>query len=52
LRTAQERTELLVQSMVHAISHHDFLGARLYSNQEREARENLRALCEKYQINN
>lgn len=52
VRTAQERTELLVQNMVYAISHHDFRGARLYSDEERQARENLRVLREKYQISN
>ena len=48
---AQERTDLLVQRIVHAISHHDFLGARRYSDEERQAREHLRRLREKYQIN-
>ena len=52
LRMAQEQAELLVNRMVHAISHHDFRGARLYSDEERQARENLRILREKYQINN
>src|SRR5580658_3211369 len=47
---AQQSTELLVQRMVHAISHHDFQGARRYSDQERQARENLRMLRQKYQI--
>jgi hypothetical protein len=47
---AQERTELLVQRIVHAISHHDFTGARRYSDEERQARENLRLLRQKYQI--
>jgi hypothetical protein len=48
---AQERTDLLVKRMVYAISHHDFQGARHYSDEERQARESLRALREKYQIN-
>jgi hypothetical protein len=47
---ARERTELLVNSMVHAISHRDFQGARRYSDEERQARENLRVLREKYRI--
>jgi hypothetical protein len=51
LRKAQERMDLLVKRMVHAISNDDFQGARLYSNEERKARENLRVLREKYQIN-
>ncbi len=48
---AQERTELLVKRIVHAISHHDYVGARRYSDEERIARENLRVLRRKYQIN-
>ena len=48
---AQQRTQLLVQRMLHAISHHDFQGARRYSDEERQARENLRILRAKYQIN-
>jgi hypothetical protein len=45
---AQRRTEFLVKRIVHAIAHHDFEGARNYSYQERQARENLRLLQEKY----
>ena len=45
---AQRSTELLVQRIVHAIAHHDFEGARAYCYQERQARENLRRLREKY----
>jgi hypothetical protein len=48
---AQERTELLVQRMVHALARHDFTGARRYSDEERQARENLHSLRQKYQIN-
>jgi hypothetical protein len=48
---AQEQTELLVKRIVHAISHHDFTGARRYSDEERQARQRLRRLREKYQIN-
>jgi hypothetical protein len=51
LSQAQERTDLLVKRITHAIAHHDFLGARRYSDEERQARENLRVLREKYQIN-
>ena len=45
---AQYRTELLVKHMVYAIAHHDFEGARSYSYQERQAREDLRLLQERY----
>jgi hypothetical protein len=51
LSQAQERTGLLVKRMVHAISQRDFTGARRYSDEERQAREHLRLLREKYQIN-
>jgi hypothetical protein len=47
---AQQRTELLVRRIVHAISHHDFTGARRYSDEERQAREHLRRLRQKYDI--
>jgi hypothetical protein len=50
VREAQERTDFLVQRMVHAISHHDFQGARQLSNQEREARENLRRMRAKHRL--
>ncbi len=45
---AQERTELLVNRMVHAISQRDFKRARRYSDAERQAREHLRVLRQKY----
>jgi hypothetical protein len=45
---AEERIAILISRMVHAIANHDFLGARSYSYEEREARENLRRLREKY----
>ena len=47
---AQQRVDFLVGKMVHAIANHDFPGARSYSNQEREAREELRQLQSKYGI--
>lgn len=45
---AQRDTQLLVGRIVHSIAHHDFEGARTYSYQERQARENLKLLREKY----
>jgi hypothetical protein len=45
---AQRRITFLVSSTVHAIANHDFPGARSYSYQEREARENLRLVRAKY----
>jgi hypothetical protein len=47
---AESRIETLIAPMVHAIANHDFPGARSYSYQEREARENLRRLREKHNI--
>jgi hypothetical protein len=40
----------MVAAVVHAIAHHQFAKARSHSNQEREAREHLRLLREKYGI--
>lgn len=45
---AQRLAGMLVKRIVHAIAHHDFAGARAYCHQERQARENLRLLREKY----
>ncbi|HEX5226721.1 MAG TPA: hypothetical protein VFW44_03385, partial [Bryobacteraceae bacterium] len=47
---ARHRADVLVQHMVHAIAHHDFEGARRYSDQEREARLHLRNLQDRYGI--
>jgi hypothetical protein len=45
---AKEKIAVLIRGMVHAIANHDFPGARSYSYQERETREHLRLLEEKY----
>jgi hypothetical protein len=45
---AQQRVDANVAAMVHAIANHQFERARTLANQEREARENLRVLREKY----
>lgn len=45
---AQQRVDANVAAMVHAIANHQFERARVLSNQEREARENLQMLREKY----
>jgi hypothetical protein len=45
---AQERVDANIAAMVHAIANHQFERARVLANQEREARENLRVLREKY----
>jgi hypothetical protein len=36
--------DALIRKMVHAIAHHDFEGARRYSNEERREREHLQKL--------
>ncbi|HTS32195.1 MAG TPA: hypothetical protein VMH81_40270 [Bryobacteraceae bacterium] len=47
---ARNRVSLLVQRMVYAIANHDFPGARRYSNEERQARAQLRRLEERCHI--
>ncbi|MCU1258007.1 MAG: ATPase [Bryobacterales bacterium] len=47
---AENRIETLIARMVHAIANHDFPGARSYSYQEREAREDLRRLRQKHNL--
>jgi ATP-dependent Clp protease ATP-binding subunit ClpC len=41
---------MLIQHMEHAIANHDFPGARRYSHDERRAREELRRLRQKYDV--
>lgn len=48
LSEAQQRVDANVAAMVHAIANHQFEKARVLANQEREARENLRRLREKF----
>jgi hypothetical protein len=48
LAEAQERVDANVAAMVHAIANHQFERARVLANQEREARERLRVLRERY----
>jgi hypothetical protein len=45
---AQQRVDANIAAMVHAIANHQFERARALSNQEREARERLRMLRQKY----
>ena len=47
---AQQLVDRKVAGMVHAIANHQFEKARVHSDQERLARENLRLLREKYGI--
>jgi hypothetical protein len=48
---AEQRINWNIARMVHAIANHQFERARMHSDQERLARENLRVLREKYGMN-
>ncbi len=47
---AQNRVAVNLNQLLFAISHHQFVQARFYKNEERKARENLRQMQEKYGI--
>ncbi|HTD43032.1 MAG TPA: hypothetical protein VK687_02585 [Bryobacteraceae bacterium] len=49
---AQNRVAVNLNQLLFAISHHQFVQARSYSNEERKARENLRQMQEEYGIGN
>ncbi|HKV92793.1 MAG TPA: ATP-dependent Clp protease ATP-binding subunit [Candidatus Angelobacter sp.] len=46
----QKRIKFIVHRMENAIANHEFEKARFYSEEERKERENLRALREKYHL--
>src|SRR3982075_1592462 len=50
LTEVQKRIKYIVQRMENAIANHEFEKARFYSDEERKERENLRALREKYHL--
>ncbi len=50
VREVQRRIKFLVQRMENAIANHEFEKARFYSDEERKECENLRALREKYHL--
>jgi hypothetical protein len=50
LAQLQKRIEFIVERMEHAIANHEFPKARLYSDEERKERENLRLLCEQFHL--
>jgi ATP-dependent Clp protease ATP-binding subunit ClpC len=50
IREVQKRIKFIVHRMENAIANHEFEKARIYSDQERKERENLRALREKYHL--
>jgi hypothetical protein len=47
---ARDRRSMLVDLLVHAIANHDFPAARRFSIEESHAREELRRLREKYNL--
>jgi hypothetical protein len=50
LEHIQKRIELIVEEMERAIANHEFEKARFYSDEERKERENLRLLCEQFNL--
>ncbi len=46
----QKRIEFVVAGMERAIANHEFDKARVYSDEERKERENLRLLCEQFNL--
>jgi ATP-dependent Clp protease ATP-binding subunit ClpC len=50
LTEVQKRIKFIVNRMENAIANHEFEKARFYSDEERKERDNLRALREKYHL--
>jgi hypothetical protein len=50
LAEAQQRVDANIAAMVHAIANHQFEKARVHSDEERQARQSVRLLREKYGI--
>ena len=50
LEHIQKRIDLIVEGMERAIANHEFEKARFYSDEERKERENLRMLCEQFNL--
>jgi hypothetical protein len=50
LAQIQKRIDFIVEGMERAIANHEFEKARFYSDEERKERENLRLLCEKFNL--
>jgi hypothetical protein len=46
----QKRIQFVVNRMERAIANHEFEKARFYSDEERKERENLRSLCEQFNL--
>ena len=50
LAQIQKRIDFIVESMERAIANHEFEKARVFSNEERKERENLRSLREQFNL--
>jgi ATP-dependent Clp protease ATP-binding subunit ClpA len=50
LAQIQKRIDFIVEGMERAIVNHEFEKARFFSNEERKERENLRLLCEQFNL--
>jgi Clp amino terminal domain, pathogenicity island component len=50
LAQIQERIDLIIREMESAIATHEFEKARFYADEERKERENLRLLCEQFNL--
>jgi hypothetical protein len=50
LSQIRDRIDFIVERMEHAIANHEFEKARFYSDEERKERENLRSLCEQFNL--
>ena len=46
----RNRIDFIVERMQHAIANHEFEKARFYSDEDRKERENLRAFCEEFNL--
>ena len=50
LAQIRDRIDFIVERMEHAIANHEFEKARFYSDEERKERENMRSLCEQFNL--
>jgi hypothetical protein len=50
LAQIRKRIDFVVEAMERAIANHEFEKARFYSDQERKERENMRLLCEQFNL--
>jgi ATP-dependent Clp protease ATP-binding subunit ClpA len=50
LAQIQKRIDFIVEEMERAIANHEFEKARFYSDEKRKERENLRLLCEQFNL--